>query len=380
MRTSTGVPSRLGWVLALVALGTLVACRSDGGSAPPASSAAPAAPSAATGASGAPASVQPLNPPVKVTVGLPLIIADAGLYIAVERGYFQEEGIEVEFWPSQSTANLIPALATNQIQFGSSSFDTTSLNAAARGVDFKLLQDKSRYRADSGTAALVARKDLYDSGAFTDIRQARGKNIAVVTRNGTPEYYLEIALKKVGMTLNDLEFQLMPITDMPAALGNKAIDGAWLYEPLMAAVEMRDLARVVIDAGEIAPDEYPQVLYVSETFVRENPEAVRRFVTAHLRGQRDYYRAFQVNETDRSEIISYLTKYTAVKDPAMYERMRFHGVEPNGVLEARPLERFQDFSIDKGLLPNRVNVASLIDPQYVEYAVQRLGKWPDPYR
>jgi NitT/TauT family transport system substrate-binding protein len=103
-------------------------------------------------------------------------------------------------------------------------------------------------------------------------------------------------------------------------------------------------------------------------------------VTAHLRGQRDYYRAFVSNEADRQEIIQWLTKYTAVKDPAMYERMRYHAVEPNGYVDPRPIERFQDFCIDKGLLPTRVDLAQLIDPQFVQYALERLGRLPDPYR
>jgi NitT/TauT family transport system substrate-binding protein len=394
MRALIEVPTGLRGVVALAALWSILACGGGGGVAQPAAPAASGGPAAsnapagsggaaaagAPGASSAPAVVPPLSPTVHVKIGLPLIIADAGVYIAIERGYFAAEGLEVELIPASGGQQLVPALATNQVQFGSGAFDTAVLNAAARDLKLKVLSDKSRFRASSATAAVMARADLFESGALTDVRQLRGKNVAVLVRNGTPDYYLEIALKKVGMTLDDLVFTTMAITDTPAAFANKAIDAAWLYEPMIAAVEMAGLARVVMDAGEIAPDEYPQVLYASEQFIQENPEAVRRFVTAHLRGQRDYYRAFVTNETDRGEIISYLAKYTAVKDTAIYERMRYHAVEPNGYLDPRPLERFQEFSMDKGLLPRRLDVAGMIDPQFIQYAVQRLGAWPDPYR
>jgi len=375
----------------LVALWALLACGTGGqtpqpgapaasgaptGSSATASSGAPSAPAA----SSAPAAVAPLSPPLSVKIGSPMIIADAGIYIAIERGYFRDEGLEVELVNAASSSGLLPMLATNQVQFGSSSLDPAVLNAVLRGINIKVLQDKSRFRAESGTAAIIARADLYESGALSELSQIRGKNVAVQGRNLTPDYYLEIAFKKVGMTLDDVEFSIVQLTDMPVALGNKAIDAAWMYEPLIASVEMKGLGRVLIDAGQIAPDEYPQVLYASEAFIQENPEAVRRFVTAHLRGQRDYYRAFVLNEADRGEIIQWLTKYTAVKDPAMYERMRYHAVEPNGYIDPRPIERFQDFCIDKGLLPSRVDLAQLIDPQFVQYALERLGRLPDPYR
>jgi NitT/TauT family transport system substrate-binding protein len=321
-----------------------------------------------------------LNPPVNVKLGLPFIIADAGVYIAVERGYFEAEGLNVELVTAMSSSGMLPLLATNQIQFASSSLDPAVLNAIVRGINVKILEDKARFRASSATAALVARADLYESGALNNLNQIRGKNIAVLGRNLTPDYYLEIALKKVGMTLDDVEFSTMQLTDMPVGFANKAIDAGWMYEPQLTAMEMAGLGRVLIDAGQIAPDEYPQVLYGSEAFIQENPEAVRRFVTAHLRGQRDYYRAFVQNEANRQEIIQWMIKYTTVKDPAMYERMRFHGVEPNGYIDPGPIERFQDFCIEKGILPSRVDLAQLIDPQFVQYAVDRLGRLPDPYR
>ena len=68
-------------------------------------------------------------------------------------------------------------------------------------------------RAESGTAALVARMDLYDSGALSELSQIRGKTIAVLGRNLTPDYYMETAFKRVGMTLDDVSFSTMQLTD-----------------------------------------------------------------------------------------------------------------------------------------------------------------------
>jgi hypothetical protein len=69
-----------------------------------------------------------------------------------------------------------------------------------------------------------------------------------------------------------------------------------------------------------------------------------------------------------------------VKDPAIYERMRFHAVEPNGYVDPAPLQRFMEFCIDKGVSTTRLDMKTLIDTRFVDYALERLGRWPDPYR
>src|SRR5262249_54261335 len=342
----------------------------------------PAAPAAggAAPASSAPAAVQPLSPMVSVEIGAPMIIADTGVYIAIERGYFREEGLDVDIANIQGGDQLLVAMTTKDVQFGSSALDAAMLNAIARGINVKILQDKSRFRAGNGTAALLARQDLYDTGVLRELPQIRGKNIAVLRRNATPEYYLEIAFKRIGLTLDDMAWSTMLPTDTPVAFANKAVEAGWVYEPLITGMEMQGMGRVLVDAGEIVPDEYPQLLYSPESYIQENPEVVRRFVTAHLRGQRDYYRAFVTNEADRGEIVQFMTKYTAVKDPAFYERMRFHAVEPNGYVDPAPLQRFMEFCLDNAVSTTRLDMKTLIDARFIDYAVERLGRWPDPYR
>jgi hypothetical protein len=73
-------------------------------------------------------------------------------------------------------------------------------------------------------------------------------------------------------------------------------------------------------------------------------------------------------------------KETPVKEAALYDRMGFHAVEPNGYIEARVIAEIQDWFAGRGLIPEPVDVERIIDRQYLEYAVQRLGAIPDPYR
>src|SRR5829696_6542032 len=78
-----------------------------------------ALPALPTAAARPAAQVAPLSPPVTVKVGVQGSAANAPIYIAYERGYFRQEGLNVELINLPSANELIPALATNQIQVAS---------------------------------------------------------------------------------------------------------------------------------------------------------------------------------------------------------------------------------------------------------------------
>ncbi|HZU06298.1 MAG TPA: ABC transporter substrate-binding protein [Chloroflexota bacterium] len=324
----------------------------------------------------------PLNPPVDVKMGVLNIAGDAGIYIALERGYFTDEGLRVELVSFRSGQEQIPALATNQIQFGSGSLDVSLLNAVARDIHLRIVQDKGRNSSAYSGAGIVVRTDLYTDGSLDEIQELQGKTLAISVIGTTTDLYLERALAQAGLTLDDINLTIIPIVNMTSALANRAVDAAWMFEPFTAQALIADVGRILIDTSKIAPHFYSQFLLVSEQFAQQNPEAVRRFVTAHLRGQRDYYYAFVSGERteDREAIIEYLIKYTAVKDRTLYDRMGYGAVEPNGYIDPTVLEEFQDWAFQKGRLAQKVDIHKLIDPQYVQYAVERLGRLPERFR
>ena len=105
---------------------------------------------------------------------------------------------------------------------------------------------------------------------------------------------------------------------------------------------------------------------------------MRRFAVAHLRAQRDYWRAFVKEEGGKDEIIQIFTKHTAIKDPALYARMSMHGVEPNGLVDERVLNDMQDFFVRVGNQREKIDLGRVIDRSYVDYALARLGRVPTP--
>src|SRR3954451_8845163 len=102
-------------VVGLAALGLLTAC---GGSAAPAAkpAAAPAAPAAAPAAvqPAAPVPAPPPGPLTPISVGQVAAVLYP-FYIGIERGYFQEQGIEVSYDPFRGGAEMVPLIAQGQL-------------------------------------------------------------------------------------------------------------------------------------------------------------------------------------------------------------------------------------------------------------------------
>ncbi|MDP2728813.1 MAG: metal ABC transporter substrate-binding protein, partial [Dehalococcoidia bacterium] len=115
-------------------------------------------------------------------------------------------------------------------------------------------------------------------------------------------------------------------------------------------------------------------LLLGPKFYQGNPEAANRLVVAYVRGIRDYLNAFTKN-VNKAEIVSILTKATDVQDPTLYDRMAVIGVDPNGYVNAQSVASDQDWYFAQGLMQQKVDLSKVIDNQYVDYAVQRLGKY-----
>lgn len=335
--------------------------------------ASPRAEAPTTSKPAAPAA-KPLSPPVSVKIGILGIIPDAGIFIAQERGYFNEEGLDVQLVNFVSGAEVIPPLATGELQFGTGSVNPGFFNAVARGLDLRIVASKSVVAPQLAGGGLIARKDLYDSGQLKDLSQLKGKTIALNLKATTSELYVERILEKGGVKLSEVNLVEMPFPDMAAALGNKAIDAAWTVEPFIGIPIQRGLAARLIPLWDIYPDHVTSVVMISPVFAKDQPEAAKRFITAYLRGQRDAYNAIAKRNAPPEPIFDILTKYTPIKDPAMYKALQLDVGDPNGYFKTELLANDQDYYAKKGYVPQKVDVSKLVDFQYVEYALQRLGK------
>jgi len=76
---------------------------------------------------------------VQIKVGVLGLLTEAGVYIGLERGYFREEGLELDLIPFARSAEQMVALGTGELQFGVGAPDVSLFNSVARDVEVKLV-------------------------------------------------------------------------------------------------------------------------------------------------------------------------------------------------------------------------------------------------
>ncbi|MGZ3361772.1 MAG: ABC transporter substrate-binding protein, partial [Xanthobacteraceae bacterium] len=321
-----------------------------------------------------PASAQtaPLSPRVALKVGAIGAVSDAGIFIAQEKGYFKDEGLDVEIVSFRAAPQILPAIATGEVQVSGSAVTPALFNAFARGITMKLVADKGQVAKGFGFAAIVIRSDLADT--VRDFKDLKGRKFAVMGKGVSSTTQLGKALELGGIEPNEVELVELGLPEMVAALGNKAIDGATLLEPFITFATARNVGIRWKGMEDFLPFTGQNgVIIYSQKFGQEPPEAAKRWMAAYLKGTRAYLDSV-TNGTDRDGINAILAKYTAVKDLALLAKMAPTGFDPNGRMEIKSLEADQDWFLKLGLQQGRADLDKVIDYQYVDDAVARLGK------
>jgi ABC-type nitrate/sulfonate/bicarbonate transport system substrate-binding protein len=371
------------WLALALALALAVGC------APPARDPTPAArpaggvesPAGAGPAAAPREAAAPTRPPAApldvIKVGyLGLILSNAGIFLAAERGYFAEQGIVVDLVPFDGGPRMVPALATNEIQVGGGSPGVGLYNALARGIRSKVVADKASNPPGTVSASLMVRKDLYDSGAITRLEDLRGHTFGLMSFDSSLEFTLAYHLSLVGMTPADLPLVEIPNSDLPLAYANRTLEASWALDPISAVLAERGLAVRLLSGDERHPNQQSSVMMYSEQFAAQSDPATR-WMIAYLKGVRDYNDAF-VAGINREETIQVLERVGVITDRAVLERYGVGGLNPNGYVNRQHLQQLHDYFVRKGSITQPVALDDLVDDRFVAAALARIGLYDSP--
>lgn len=339
---------------------------------------AAAAPPAAPTVAAAPAAASaPLNPPVPVRYAIQYSLNDAPTFLALERGYFAAEGLDVELIRTQAAGEAIPQLATGGLDVAMGSVAAGFYNAVARGAEVRVVADSSSTLPGFPLYSLVVRKDLVDSGRVRDWADLKGLRIANVAEGNGLHRGIDEALRKGGGSIADIEMVLMPTPDMIAAFANRAIDAAPLFEPYAAQGEEQGVLVRWRRSDDIFTQLQGGAMLYSPLFIQQQPEAAQRLVYAYLRGIRDYNDAFTKNR-DRAEVSAIIVRNVGLRDPAIMDKVYPPGINPDGYVDAVSLRDNQEWFAQQGLVQTQIDMDRVIDNRFVDAALARLGRYSTP--
>ncbi|HLH23269.1 MAG TPA: ABC transporter substrate-binding protein [Chloroflexota bacterium] len=329
---------------------------------------------AAAGGAAASASTAPLSPPVALKVGSTLTLGDSPLFVAMAKGYFQAEGLDVELVPFDSGANMIAPLAAGQLDAGVGATSAGLFNAMARDVGLVIVSGAGQFTAGHGSSVVMARKDLVDSGQIRDYADLRGRTIATSGEGNVTTIAIGKALERGGLTRDDANVVSMGFPDMLSAFAGGSLDVGFEAEPFVTNAVERNLATRWKPVDEILPDHMVTVWMYSQKLIQTQPEAARRLMVALVRGSRDYMDAIDKGR-GRAEVVAAITEHSRVKDPALYDRMVFIAVPTSGEVDVKSLADDIAWYQANGYLEAAPDLSRSVDGRFAAYARERLGPY-----
>jgi NitT/TauT family transport system substrate-binding protein len=298
----------------------------------------------------------------------------AGLELALDRGYFARQGLDIKTVQATGGPEFVSALAADQIQVASGAANPGLFNALKRGIDIRIVADFAHLGdATDRTLSLMVRQDLIDSGAVKSPADLKGRSLS----NGPSgagqlsDVLSTRIFDPVGLSLRDFQVVYINFSDLMAAFASKAVDSGFQIEPLVTAAEERHIARVLVPGGAIYPGGELSVVYYSSAFAQKT-DAATRFMVAYLEGMRDYYDAFFLGK-NKDETIALLIDHLPLKDPKIWAISR-QFTDLNGAVNVADLKFQAGVYKRLGMISGEIpDIDKFIDPQFAAAAVKALG-------
>jgi NitT/TauT family transport system substrate-binding protein len=307
------------------------------------------------------------------------VATDIGLFVAHKRGYFKDEGLDVQFTTFDSAARMMAPFAAGDLDVSAGAPSAGFFNAVGRGIDMRIVADKVSTPLGRPSQTLVVRKALVDSGRFKTLADLKGLKFAN-TAPGTAAWgTMYRILEKAGLKPSDVDLVSLGFPQQVIALANGAIDVALPAEPMTTEAVNKGYGVKIITDDEVFPGHQIAVIFYSGKFSKDRPDAARRFMKAFIRGVRDHNDALDdkgmfVGERGEA-IIAILNEYTSVKDPAFYRSFPLAYCNPDGTLNIDSIK--QDYAAFKtaSFITNDVDPVKAIDTSFLEWALKELGPY-----
>jgi len=279
----------------------------------------------------------------------------AAYIVALEKGFYEEEGLAVEIYPGGPNINSAAMVAAGQHEFGTN--DTAQvIFGKAQGMDLVTIAT-CFHKHPAGVLVLA------DSG-IREPADLVGRTLAY--NEGGPWTFTQAMLAKQGVDVEDV--------DTVVAIGNEVlmngtVDAKTAFvvnEPI--AVELAGFETHVLVPYDYGVRAAAEAIFATADFIDEHPEVVRGFLAATVRGYEYAY-------ANREEALEIVLARNDQLDPEQqrrqldrqYEHIFTEKAEADGVCSftEEDIAETQDILLEYGGLETPVDVSEIADPSFL---------------
>lgn len=302
-------------------------------------------------------------------------MGEAAAFVALERGYFEAEGLAIDFVDARAVDQILLGLTGGQIMVFPAPLSPALFNALARGVPIKLVAPLGTNRAGKSANFLMVRASLFARGEINTEADLRGRRLGRPANSVPAEYILELVLSAGGVSIDEVEVVALGGPEAVTAFANSAVDVAIIAEPNATTAEDLGIAVKWKSYGDVRPGLQAGAVVFGPALAGAEVDLGRRWMAAYARGVHEYTELLQ-RAGGRQALGALLAARLPVRDSQLYERMSYVDLDPGLQMNETSLAELLAWSAAHGLVTGTVDLSRAIDSTYVQYALDRLGPQP----
>ncbi len=296
--------------------------------------------------------------PVKIRVQAQNSIAAEPLYMGVEQGFFEEEGLDVEIVDLPDVAAATAALQANKLELA---FVPTisALQMARQNVPITMIAAADGINPAAAEAPRDEQRNFTSSGVYTskgsgitDLEGLAGASIAVPELKGQPDGTITSVLHEAGVETEGIEWLNLGFVPALEALKSDQVDAAFLVSPFTIEADAAGLERVMNPSVEFFPQGSATTSWAaSKPWAEKNPDAVEKFQRAIAKSAE--YANENIDETKQHVIDRAGLKLTPADMPQSYWPS---AIDPDQLAEV------DQKLVDIGFFEEPVDVDAILTP------------------
>jgi NitT/TauT family transport system substrate-binding protein len=277
------------------------------------------------------------------------------LVIAIERGFLDKQGVEVERVMFRNTGNHIAEVAAGRYDASMLSLGSSVVVAGRDpGVRVVLAVDQS-----AGADAVVARPGIRTPADL------KGKSVGTML-GSFGELFVLAMVRAGGLTPDDVTLVNITAPDVPAQLEAGKIDAGHTWEPYVTRAT-RDGARVVFTSRD-SPGLIQDVVVFQQSTLRDRPAAVQGFVTAWFEALDFWLENPAAGDRIISQSLGIAPEECSLEGIELFTRRHnraVFGLEGDEAVLATAAQQYAEFFVRSGNVSVTVDVDRLLDPSFL---------------
>lgn len=284
-------------------------------------------------------------------------------YLAINLGFFKDEGIDIELINSAGADKVMTAVLSNDVQIGFAGPEASIYIYNEGSKDFAQVFAQVTKRDGS---FLISR----ESGDFK-WEDLKGKHILPGRKGGVPYMTLQYVLNKHGLnTETDLNFDNSISFDaMASAFVSGTGDYVTVFEPIATSFEIENKGHIVASVGEAA-DEIPYTAYFAKkSYIESNPEVIQKFVNAIYKGQ-TWVDTHSAEEIAKELLVSFPDTNLEVLTKVVERYKSIDAWNTTPIMTKESFERLQEVMTNAGELEKVAPYEEIVNNRFAEESVK----------